>query len=128
MSILPDNSVARWLLALVLIAGVYFFIGFLVPILAALVVGFASWPLYQRLLNACGNRNVLAASVAILIIVLGLVIPIAMSLSYAIKEFKLWVDWLLEANRYGAEMPVWLAELPRVGDWLEPRWQEYLGE
>ena len=107
MSILPDSSIARWLLALVLVAGVYFFIGFLVPILAALVIGFASWPLYLRLLNACQQRDTLAASIAILIIVLGLVIPIAMSLSYAIKEFKLWVDWLLETNRYGAEMPVY---------------------
>lgn len=128
MSILPDSSIARWLLALVLVAGVYFFIGFLVPILAALVIGFASWPLYLRLLNACHQRDTLAASIAILIIVLGLVIPIAMSLSYAIKEFKLWVDWLLETNRYGAEMPVWLAELPRIGEWLEPHWQEHLGE
>lgn len=128
MSILPDNSVARWLLALVLIAGVYFFIGFLVPVLAALIVGFASWPLYQRLLDTCGRRDTLAASIAILVIVLGLVIPIAMSLSYAIKEFKIWVDWLLEANRHGAAVPLWMAELPGVGDWLEQRWQEYLGE
>ena len=46
------QSVARWLLVLVLAAGVYFFHGFLVPVLAALVIGFASWPAYRRLRSA----------------------------------------------------------------------------
>ena len=48
------DSIARWLLVFVLAAGVYFFHGFLVPVLAALVIGFASWPLYTRLRAALG--------------------------------------------------------------------------
>jgi hypothetical protein len=54
---LPANPVARWLLILILAAGVYFFHGFLVPVLAALIIGFASWPLYKRLVRACGGRT-----------------------------------------------------------------------
>lgn len=58
--IFADSSVARWLLVLVMVAGVYFFIDFLIPVLAALIICVASWPLYQRLLSACGQRRALA--------------------------------------------------------------------
>jgi predicted PurR-regulated permease PerM len=67
---LPANPVARWLLILILAAGVYFFHGFLVPVLAALTIGFASWPLYRRLVRACGGRTALAASIALMIVLL----------------------------------------------------------
>ena len=126
--ILPDNIVARWLLGLVLIAAVYFFFGFLVPILAALVIGFASWPLYQRLLHQCGGRQTFSASIAITIITLGLIIPIALALTFAVGELKGWVDWLLMANRQGIATPTWLTELTEAADWLEMHWDEYLIE
>ena len=47
--VLPAYLIARWLLLLVLLAGVYFLSGFLVPALAALIIGLASWPLCQRI-------------------------------------------------------------------------------
>jgi predicted PurR-regulated permease PerM len=125
--ILPDNLVARWLLALVLLIAVYFFIGFLVPVLAALVIGFASWPTYERIFNACGGRRVLAASIAIMIITLGLIIPIALALSFAVGEIQGWLDWLVKANRDGIPAPSWLGQLP-IGDSLKEYWAQYLGE
>lgn len=99
MSALPDNLVARWLLVLVLLAGVYFFSGFLVPVLAALVIGFASWPAYQRLVRRCKGNTTLAASIALLLITAGLVIPLSIGISYALKEIHAWFDWLLAVNR-----------------------------
>lgn len=124
---LPDNLIARWLLVFVLIAGIYFFSGFLVPVLAALVIGFASWPLYTRLLNRCRQNNALAATIALLIIIAGLVIPIVITFSYAIEEVRLWVEWLVVVNRQGAEMPEWIIALPGVGEWLVDYWDEYFG-
>lgn len=56
-AILPANLAARWLLALLLLAAAYFFIGFVVPLLAALVIGFASRPLYGRLTILCRGRT-----------------------------------------------------------------------
>ncbi len=126
--ILPDNIVARWLLGLVLVAAVYFFFGFLVPILAALVIGFASWPLYQRLLHLCSGRQILSASIAITVITLGLIIPIALALTFAVGELKGWVDWLLMANRQGIATPDWIRELTEATDWLEMHWDKYLIE
>jgi predicted PurR-regulated permease PerM len=127
-TVLHENSMARWLLVFILIAAIYFFSGFLVPVLAAMIIGFASWPLYQKLLVSCHNRSTTAASIALLIIITGLVIPIALAFSYAIEEVKLWVEWLIEANREGAQAPYWIGALPVVGEWLSDYWNLHLAE
>lgn len=119
--------VARWLLVLMLLAGAYFFSGFLVPGLAALIIGFASWPLYRRWVHVCGGRRALAASTALLVIVVGLIVPFAFGVSYAIQEASNLIRWLLEANRDGLPVPQWVTALPVIGDRLAGYWEEYLG-
>lgn len=120
--------VARWLLVLVLAAGVYFFSGFLVPGLAALIIGFASWPLYKKLLRALGGRNTAAAAVALIVILVGLVVPLSLAASYGIHEASNFVGWLLAGNRYGMPVPNWLVGLPLIGDRLSGYWQEHLSQ
>ena len=95
-------SAARWLLVLIVAAGVYFFHGFLFPVLAALVIAFASWPLYRRLLAGVGGNRTIAATLAILFILAFLVVPIALAGTYAINEVREWVGWAIETNRHGA--------------------------
>lgn len=75
-SVLPEKAFARWLLIFVLIAGIYFFSGFLVPVLAALIIGFASWPLYERLLRLCRGNTAAAATLALLVILTVLVLSL----------------------------------------------------
>ena len=55
--VIQATLIARFLLLLLLAAGVYFFHGFLVPVLAALIIGFASWPLYERLVQRLRGRR-----------------------------------------------------------------------
>jgi Predicted permease len=124
----PPHLVARWLLVLVLLAGAYFFSGFLVPVLAALIIGLASWPLYKRWHRLCGGRDILAAGTAMLAIVVVLIVPLSMALSYAIKEASTFIGWLLNANRYGVPVPTWITSLPVVGPRLGQYWAEYLSE
>ena len=121
------DSVARWLLVFVLAAGVYFFHGFLVPVLAALVIGFASWPLYKRLRTSLGERNTLSATVAIILVLSFIIVPIVFTTLYAIKEVRLWAAWAIEANRVGATVPLWIADLPIVGAGAAEQWDRYLG-
>src|SRR5690606_15852532 len=97
--LLSARLVVRSLLLLFLLVGAYFFSGFLIPGLAALIIGFASWPLYEKWLRLCGGRTTLAASGALIIIVVGLIVPAGFGLSYAIKEASNFIRWLLEANR-----------------------------
>jgi predicted PurR-regulated permease PerM len=126
-AVIAPLSAARWLLVLIVAAGVYFFHGFLFPVLAALVIAFASWPLYRRLLAAVGDNRTVAATVAILLILAFLVIPISLAGKYAINEVRDWVSWAIETNRHGAQTPHWIASLPVVGPWLNERWTEQLG-
>lgn len=120
--------VARWLLVLVLVAGAYFFSGFLVPGLAALIIGFASWPIFQRWVRMCGGRTTLAASGALILILVGLVVPLSLAVSYGIHEASNFVGWLLAGNRYGLPVPHWLTGIPLVGERLAGYWQDHLGQ
>ncbi|RBL82548.1 AI-2E family transporter [Streptomyces cavourensis] len=126
--VLPAYLIARWLLLLVLLAGVYFLSGFLVPALAALIIGLASWPLYRRLVDRCGGRTMLAASLALLVVVVVLIVPLSLALSYAIKEASTFFAWAIAANRHGVAVPAWITSMPVVGDRLGEYWEAYIGQ
>jgi predicted PurR-regulated permease PerM len=126
--VLPATLIARWLLVLVILVGLYFLSGFLVPVLAALIISLASWPMYQRLLAACKGRNAVAATLALLIVILVLIIPLSLALAYAIQEASNFIAWALAANRNGVPPPNWILALPLVGNRLAEYWMLYLGE
>lgn len=126
--VLPAFLIARWLLVLVVLAGLYFLQGFLVPVLAAVIVCLASWPLYTRLLRRCNGRTALAASLALVVVVIVLIVPLSLALSYAIQEASAFIAWALAGNRDGMPTPTWILALPFVGDRLAEYWVTYLGE
>ncbi|MBX4889518.1 AI-2E family transporter [Rhizobium bangladeshense] len=125
--LIPSISAARWLLVLIVAAGVYFFYGFLVPVLAALVIGFASWPLYRKLLARVGGNTTIAATIAIVMIVTFLVIPIGLAVTYTTGEVRTWLAWAIHANRAGASTPDWIGALPFAGPYLDDLWTKYIG-
>ena len=125
--LIPSISAARWLLILIVAAGVYFFYGFLVPVLAALVIGFASWPLYRKLLARVGGNTTVAATIAIIMIITFLVIPIGLAITYTTGEVRTWVAWAIHANRAGAPTPDWIVALPWAGAYLDEVWTKYIG-
>ncbi len=127
-TLLPEHPIARWLVAFVGLAGVYFFHGFLVPVLAALIIGFASWPLYERLVLVCHGRTTLSASIALCVILLVLVIPLAALVTYGVNEIREWFAWLVEANKTGIPVPKSIATLPFVGKQAEEWWRLQLGQ
>ncbi len=125
-ALLSPISVARWLLVLVVLAGIYFFHGFVVPVLAALVIAFASWPLYSRLLARVNGNRTLAASIAILLILGFIVGPVMFAATYAVHEIRDWIGWAVETNRTGAPTPEWIGVLPVIGGWLDMQWTRFL--
>lgn len=125
-ALISPISAARWLLVLIVFAGIYFFHGFVVPVLAALVIAFASWPLYSRLLAQVNGNRTLAASIAILLILAFIVGPIVIASTYALHEIRDWIGWAVETNRTGAPTPEWIGALPVVGGWLDMQWARFL--
>jgi len=126
--VLPAYLIARWLLLLVLLAGAYFLSGFLVPALAALIIGLATWPVFQRIARWFGGRTIPAATVALVGVILVLIVPLTLALSYAVQEASNFFAWALAANRHGVAVPVWISSLPVIGPRLSVYWQTYLGE
>lgn len=115
-------------MVILVVAGVYFFHGFLVPVLVALIIGFASWPLYTRLVRVCGGRTALAASIALCVILLVLVIPLALLVTYGFNEIRAWGAWLIEANKTGVPAPHYITTLPFIGVQAAEFWQMHFGE
>ena len=126
--LIPSVTAARWLLLGVAIAAVYFFHGFIVPVLAALIIGFASQPLFNDLNRRLGYRRTLASTIAIFFILLFLILPIIFAVLYMSRELEVWIAWASEANRVGAPVPDWILNLPAVGEWLARKWRDYLGK
>lgn len=120
-------TAARWMLVFVLLAGVYFFHGFVVPVLAAVVIGFASWPIYRRLLAAVNGNRTLAATIAIVSVISFIVVPISIAAVYAVDEVRDWVVWAVETNANGALVPAWLTSIPIAGAWLGEQWVKHIG-
>lgn len=121
------TSIARWLLVGVLLASAYFFHDFLVPVLAATVICFATWPLHERLQRTLSIGPTRSAAVLVLVIVLFLVIPLALAIGYAARELREWVYWAIEVNQRGEAAPAWIGALPMVGDWLVVQWADHVG-
>ncbi|NVP54834.1 AI-2E family transporter [Rhizobium sp. DBTS2] len=126
VALISSISAARWLLLLVIVAGIYFFYGFVVPVLAALVIATASWPLFCRLRGALGGRRTLAAAIAILLILAFIVVPIMFAVTYAFQEVREWIGWAVAMNKTGAPVPEWIRALPVVGEWMANRWTQLL--
>lgn len=125
--LIADVSAARWLLLGILAASVYFFHGFLVPVLAATVIAVAAWPLRERATHRLRLGRTGAASLLVLVLVVFLVVPIVLALLYAFREFRGWVVWAIAVNHAGAPTPEWMANLPQVGEWLNEQWGLHVG-
>ncbi len=113
---------------LLLAAAIYFFHGFLVPVLAALVIGFASWPLYEKLRILCRGNLALSASLALGIVLLVVVVPLALLLAYTVDEVRASVGWLQEASQRGIAVPEWVGKMPLIGERLAQEWRQNLQE
>ncbi len=125
--LVTNISAARWLLLAIVAASIYFFHGFVVPVLAASVIALASWPIRERVAGEGGLGRTGAASLLVLVLVCFLLVPIAMALGYAFRETRDWINWAITVNGMGAPTPGWMAGLPHIGDWFDKNWQTYIG-
>ena len=125
--LIPPIWAARWIILLIVLISIYFFHGFLVPVLAALIIGFASWPLYRHVIRLAGGNRTLSASIMIAAIVLFLVVPSLFIGTYAVQEVRVLYQWAVATNSGGAPAPDWFATLPLGSEWLTTIWNERIG-
>src|SRR5690625_7098155 len=89
--VLPPYLIARWLVLIVLLVGLFFLKDFLIPVLGALVIGLASWPFYKKLLARCRYRYTVAATLALFMVIGFLLFSLALALSFVILEARCFV-------------------------------------
>ena len=127
IALIPPITAARWIILLIVLVSIYFFHGFLVPVLAALIIGFASWPLYRHVIALAQGNRTLSASIMIAAIVLFLIVPALFVGSYAVQEIRMLFQWGVTTNSQGAPAPEWFATLPLGAEWMTGIWDERIG-
>lgn len=114
-----------WAIVLILLAGCVFVMRpFISALLWALVLSFASWPVYQRLLRLVGNRRSLAALLMTLAMVVTMLVPVlivASTMAQNVRDLAAAVQRWLDAGPPAP--PGWLAKVPIVGHRAVDSWQ-----
>lgn len=126
MRTLSSHPVAKCLIVLIILTGVYFFHGFTIPILAAMIIGFATWPTYIQLTRVCNNKTWISASVMITLITVMIIVPFLWLCHYLFTEAQFGIEWIKALNRYGADTPSWIKNLPFIGAYLNDTWMQFL--
>jgi predicted PurR-regulated permease PerM len=125
--LVTETSLSRWLLLGILAASLWFFHHFFVPVLAATIVAFASWPVLQWIERRLGTARLLTATIMLLMILAFIVVPVTLAILYAVAEVQDWIAWAIETNTTGAPVPSWIAGLPHLGDWATEQWASHIG-
>jgi predicted PurR-regulated permease PerM len=96
---------------------------FVLSILWAAILCFATWPVYERLLKLLRGRRTLTASIMTVVLLLVLFIPFfIVSLTFT-DSIRSAVDWLNTHRQAGLPpMPDWLKNLPLVGAAIDMHW------
>ena len=114
-----------WVVVLLLLAGcLVVMIPFLSALLWALVLSFASWPIYQRLLKWVGNRRSLAASLMTFAMVAAMLVPVVIvgaTIAQNVRDAAVAAERWLDEGPPGP--PEWLAKVPIVGRRATESWQ-----
>ncbi len=127
MKALSYHPVAKWIIGITLLIGVFFFHSFLVPALGALIIAFVTWDAYSDLLKLCKGRSLVASSIATSFIILLIVIPFFWLAHFIVGEVSSIIKVIRQIGTYGADTPEWIKNLPFFGENLDEQWMEYLG-
>src|SRR4051812_2942644 len=81
---------------------------FLLPLLWAVILCIATWPLYLRMLRACRGHDLTAAAVTTVISALVFVTPLVLGVTQAAHQAPALAAMVAEANNAGMGAPEWL--------------------
>jgi predicted PurR-regulated permease PerM len=101
---------------------------FLLPLLWAVILCIATWPLYLRMLKACRGRNVAAAAAATLVSALVFVTPLVLGVVQAAHQAPALAALVADANNAGIGAPQWLLKIPMAGGAVYDWWAATLGQ
>ena len=101
---------------------------FLAALAWAVMIGYASWPLYSRLRRTLGGREVLAAGLMTLLCALVLFAPLVGAAWAAQHEAGALYRAVQAFLAAPPAVPEWLKMLPALGSWVEELRAEWLSQ
>src|SRR5271154_4946917 len=94
---------------------------FIGAIIFAGILVFSTWPIFEKLRHRLGGRSALAALIIVLVLIVALAVPVALSAqsivahsSEVVEVFRGFLD-----RRESFELPAFIVNIPLVGPWLD---------
>lgn len=115
-------------LTLTIVAWAIFIVHRFIPSLTwAAVIAIATFPAYRYWRIPFGKRQNLAAFLFTLILACLFLLPLSWFLTVLVKELQVFINYLQQINRKGSEAPVFLGQIPLIGNELLAYWQANIG-
>jgi predicted PurR-regulated permease PerM len=123
---LTHTTLSVLLLALLIASSFWVLSPFLMSILWATIISVSAWPLLLRLENALGHRRGLAVTVATILLLLVVFVPVMLALTTVVRNAD-GISTELKSLESVAipEPPAWVGHLPVVGAKVVRRWTEF---
>ena len=99
---------------------------FLMALIWAAVIAIAVWPIYVRFATSIGRSPVLAPLLFTFLIGLVLLVPIVWAVHQIAQGSDAFARSLNQLQESGIPVPVWLAQLPVAGAYLDSWWRSNL--
>ena len=116
-------------LTIAIVLGSLFIVHHFIPSLVwAAIIVVATYPLYRRWERLFGARKNLAAFFFTSILALLLIIPLSWLIGVLVGELQLFINYLQILNRDGGPAPLFLGNIPIVGDELTTYWDSNIGK
>jgi predicted PurR-regulated permease PerM len=118
-----EQSLGWLLLALLLAACLALIWPFVSSILWAIVLTFATWPIYRRVLAAVGGRATLAAAIMACSMVAVIVLPFVIAGLSLVDDVRSMTGTVRAWLDAGPPAPEWLGKTPIIGDDATAYWE-----
>ena len=101
---------------------------FILAVIWAAIIAIASWPLHEFVTEKLAPRKALADWTTTLLVLVFIVGPMTLMIFFVAQDVYQAVDYLTEADKFGAPVPPLLSKVPLVSDQLVFYWEQYLSK
>jgi len=124
-----ERMISTGALALLVIGCLVVLWPFVSALLWAVILAFASWPIYRRMLAMTGGRRTLAAAMMTALTTLVLLVPflvVGVTLADNVQRMTMaWHGWIQSGP---PAAPAWLYKIPFVGSGIAGYWSTVVGD
>lgn len=112
----------------VVLLAMYIIHRFIPSLVWAALIAVATYPVYYRFKKFFPKWDNLSSFLFTFIFSLILIVPLTWLVTVLVTEVQLFVNYLQKMNRDGGQVPIFLRDLPMIGNDIETYWNENIGQ